>query len=123
MAGFPIPLLKAHPARLTYHRSDGMQGTAAAQPGLTNEVSLYQSPMSHHSVCSFGGGSPSPQPAARGTPKQATPATPQPIQAAAGGAPDLLQSIRNGQYHLRKMSFSYQPKGELPACSPSYIRK
>lgn len=81
------------------------------QSALANEVSLYQSPMSLQSVSSFAGATPSPQSAAQVTPKQATPATPGATQAATAGAPDLLQSIRNGQYHLRKMSFSYQPKG------------
>ena len=79
---------------------------------LREEPSLYQSPLSHQSVSSFG--SPSPRPAAP-TPNQVTPNTPQmgQQQQQPDGRNALLTSIAKGQFHLRKMSHSFEPKGAV----------
>lgn len=68
---------------------------------LQEEASLYQSPLSHQSVSSFG--SPSPT--------QVTPNTPLMGQQPPDSRNALLTSIAKGQFHLRKMSHSFEPKG------------
>ncbi len=85
-----------------------LQGSSAGTTALREEPSLYQSPLSHQSISSFG--SPSPRPSAA-TPSQVTPATPQPPPQPTGAPNDLLASIRTSQFHLRKMSSSFQPTG------------
>ena len=85
-----------------------MQRTAAGAIVLQEEPSLYQSPLSHQSVSSFG--SPSPRPAAP-TPTQVTPSTPPMGQQPPDSRNALLTSIAKGQFHLRKMSHSFEPKG------------
>ncbi|KAL3156740.1 hypothetical protein ABBQ38_001015 [Trebouxia sp. C0009 RCD-2024] len=85
------------------------QGPAASTTVLQEEPSLYQSPLSHQSVSSFG--SPSPRPAAP-TPTQVTPNTPIMMsQQPPDSRNALLTSIAKGQFHLRKMSHSFEPKG------------
>lgn len=86
-----------------------MQRTAAGAVVLQEEPSLYQSPLSHQSVSSFG--SPSPRPAAP-TPTQVTPNTPAMGQQPPDSRNALLTSIAKGQFHLRKMSHSFEPKGD-----------
>ncbi|KAL0034341.1 hypothetical protein WJX77_009981 [Trebouxia sp. C0004] len=81
---------------------------APQQQALLEEPSLYQSPLSHQSVSSFG--SPSPRPATA-MPSQLTPATPQAPPMPAGVPNALLASIQTGQFHLRKMSQSFNGKG------------
>ncbi|DBA65705.1 TPA: hypothetical protein ACH3X2_002755 [Trebouxia sp. C0005] len=85
-----------------------LQSSTTGALALREEPSLYQSPLSHQSISSFG--SPSPRPAAA-TPRQLTPATPQAPPPAAGVPNALLASIQTGQFHLRKMSQSFNGKG------------
>ena len=87
-----------------------VQGSVAGPSVLREELSLYQSPLSHQSVSSFG--SPSPRPAAP-TPTQVTPNTPQMGQQPPDSRNALLTSIAKGQFHLRKMSHSFEPKGSF----------
>ena len=87
-----------------------VQVFAAGSSVVHEEPSLYQSPLSHQSVSSFG--SPSPRPAAP-TPTQVTPNTSQMDQQPPDGRNALLTSIAKGQFHLRKMSHSFEPKGSF----------
>lgn len=87
-----------------------LQSSLTGAQALREEPSLYQSPLSHQSISSFE--SPSPRPAAAATPSQLTPATPQAPPPAAGVPNALLASIQTGQFHLRKMSQSFNGKGD-----------
>ena len=95
-----------------------LQRPAAGANVLQEEPSLYQSPLSHQSVSSFG--SPSPRPAAP-TPTQVTPNTPIMAQQPPDSRNALLTSIAKGQFHLRKMSHSFEPKGMSLLCIHAFM--
>ena len=87
-----------------------VKGPAAGTAVLQEEPSLYQSPLSHQSVSSFG--SPSPRPAAP-PPPPGTPNPPPPGPKTPESTKALSASIAKGQFHLRKMSHSFEPKGRF----------